>query len=128
MAMHEPPKTKAAETMWAIVYHAYGSPEAVLKLEQVERPAVDRGAALVRVHASSVNLDDLQYVRGEIFVRPGAFSKPRYKILGSDIAGTVEAIGNEVAHLRRGDEVVADLTLENRLLKKSMIADGGDDA
>jgi transposase len=41
------------------------------------------------------------------------------------------ATGDEVKELRREasalKEVVADLTLENRLLKKSMIADGGDD-
>ena len=108
--MHESLATNVASTMRAIVCHEYGSPEAVLNLAEVERPAIGPDAALVRVQASSANLDDLQYVRGEIFVRPGAFRKPRYKILGSDIAGTVEAIGKNVTQVRLGDEVMADLT------------------
>jgi NADPH:quinone reductase-like Zn-dependent oxidoreductase len=108
--MRDSPATNAASMMRAIVCYEYGSPETVLKLAEVERPAMSHHAALVRVHASSANLDDLQYVRGEIFVRPGAFRKPRYKILGSDIAGTVEAIGKNVTQVRPGDEVMADLT------------------
>jgi NADPH:quinone reductase-like Zn-dependent oxidoreductase len=102
--------TYSASSMRAIVCRAYGSPDVVLKLAEVERPVVRPDGALVRVHASSANLDDLQYVRGEIFVRPGALRKPKYEILGSDIAGTVEAVGQEVTQLRPGDEVVADLT------------------
>jgi NADPH:quinone reductase-like Zn-dependent oxidoreductase len=96
--------------MKAIVCHNYGSPEAVLKLEKVELPAVGQLEALVRVHASSVNLDDLQYVRGELFVRLGAWRKPKYKVLGSDIAGTVESVGMNVTQVRPRDEVMADLT------------------
>jgi NADPH:quinone reductase-like Zn-dependent oxidoreductase len=108
--MHESSATKVTSRMRAIVCHKYGSPEAVLNLEEVDRPAMGPDAALVRVHASSANLDDLQYVRGEIFVRPGAFRRPRYRILGSDIAGTVEAIGKSVSQVRPGDKVMADLT------------------
>lgn len=96
--------------MRAAVCHEYGSPEAVLHLAEVERPSLRPDAVLVRVHASSANLDDLQYVRGETFVRAGALRKPKYAIPGSDIAGVVEAIGTDVAGLRPGDEVVADLT------------------
>jgi NADPH:quinone reductase-like Zn-dependent oxidoreductase len=96
--------------MRAIVYSEYGPPETVLKLAEVARPVVGPNAALVRVHASSANLDDLQYVRGEIFVRPGAFRRPVYRILGSDIAGTVAAVGKKVTGVRPGDEVMADLT------------------
>jgi NADPH:quinone reductase-like Zn-dependent oxidoreductase len=57
-----------------------------------------------------VNLDDLQYVRGEIFIRPGAWRQPKHMILGSDIAGTVEAVGDRVPRIRAGDDVIADLT------------------
>jgi NADPH:quinone reductase-like Zn-dependent oxidoreductase len=95
--------SKAGSAMRAMVCQEYGSPEAVLKLAVVDRPTTGPDAALVRVHASSANLDDLQYVRGEIFVRPGAFRKPKYRILGSDIAGTVEALGRNVSQLRPGD-------------------------
>jgi NADPH:quinone reductase-like Zn-dependent oxidoreductase len=96
--------------MKAIVCHQHGAPEAALELVEVERPAVGPGAALVRVHASSINQDDLQYVRGEMSVRSAESRKPKYKILGSDIAGTVEAVGKNVTQVRPGDEVMADLT------------------
>lgn len=96
--------------MKAIVCHDYGSPEAVLNLAEVGRPDIGPDDALVRVRASSANLDDLQYVRGDIFVRPGAPRKPKYRILGSDVAGTVEAVGNNVAQVRPSDEVMPDLT------------------
>jgi NADPH:quinone reductase-like Zn-dependent oxidoreductase len=108
--MHEGLANNGVSTMKAIVCRAYGSPEVVLRLAEVERPVIRPDAALVRVYASSANLDDLQYVRGEIFVRSGALRRPRYEILGSDIAGTVEAVGNGVTQVRPGDEVLADLT------------------
>lgn len=96
--------------MRAIVYDEYGAPDAVLKLAELELPRIGPDAALVRVHASSANLDDLQYVTGEIFVRPGALRRPRHRILGSDVSGTVEAVGSSVSSVRPGDEVMADLT------------------
>ncbi|HEX2054372.1 MAG TPA: NAD(P)-dependent alcohol dehydrogenase [Actinomycetota bacterium] len=96
--------------MRACVYHQYGAPDAVMSVEEVNLPEVADDAALVRVHASSVNLDDLQYVKGEIFIRPGAIHKPKYPVLGSDIAGTVEAVGKNVTGVRPGDQVMADLT------------------
>lgn len=96
--------------MKAVVYRSYGDPESVLRVAEIPRPRVAPHDALVRVRASSVNLDDLQYVRGEIFIRPGAWRHPKHKILGSDIAGTVEAVGAGVSRIRAGDDVIADLT------------------
>lgn len=97
--------------MKAVVYRAYGKPQSVLRVEEIPRPNAGPFDALVRVRASSVNLDDLQYVRGEIFIRPGAWRRPRHQILGSDIAGTVEAVGERVSEIRAGDDVIADLTM-----------------
>ena len=96
--------------MRAVVYRSYGKPESVLRVEEVLRPNVGPFDALVRVRASSVNLDDLQYVRGEIFIRSGAWRQPKHMIVGSDIAGTVEAVGDRVPRIRAGDDVIADLT------------------
>ncbi len=96
--------------MKAVVYRSYGNPESVLRVEDIPRPRVGPHDVLVRVRASTVNLDDLQYVRGEIFIRPGAWRQPKHMILGSDIAGTVEAVGDRVPRIRAGDDVIADLT------------------
>jgi NADPH:quinone reductase-like Zn-dependent oxidoreductase len=97
-------------TMRAVVYRSYGAPESVLRVEEIPRPSVGTRDALVRVRASSVNLDDLQYLRGEPLIRSGAWRKPRHPILGSDIAGTVEAVGAGVSGVRAGHDVIADLT------------------
>jgi NADPH:quinone reductase-like Zn-dependent oxidoreductase len=68
--------------MKAVVYRSYGNPESVLRVEDIPRPRVGPHDVLVRVRASTVNLDDLQYVRGEIFIRPGAWRQPKHMILG----------------------------------------------
>ena len=84
--------------MKAIVYHTYGSPD-VLKLEEVAKPAPKDDEVLVKVHAASVNAADWHLLRGKPFlVRLMGFGllKPKHTILGSDIAGRVEAVGRNV--------------------------------
>ncbi|MFC2077306.1 NAD(P)-dependent alcohol dehydrogenase [Candidatus Bipolaricaulota bacterium] len=95
--------------MKAIVCDRYGSPD-VLKLAQVPKPAPRDDEVLVRIHAASVNAADVENLRGEFIVRMIAPWKPRYKILGSDIAGRVEAIGGGVTQYQPGDEVFGDLS------------------
>jgi NADPH:quinone reductase-like Zn-dependent oxidoreductase len=91
--------------MKAIVYHEYGSPD-VLKLEEVQKPTPADNEVLVKVHAVSVNLSDWEGLRGKpLYARIGGLFKPRDKILGSDIAGTVEAVGKDVKEFKPGDEV-----------------------
>ncbi len=64
--------TGSAETMKAIVYRRYGSPD-VLRLEEVLKPEVKDGDVLVRVHAASVNPLDWHLLRGlPYIVRPTA--------------------------------------------------------
>lgn len=96
--------------MKAIVYHRYGSPDG-LEFAEVERPAPRDDEVLVQVHAASVNSWDWDLLRGRPYpTRIGAFRKPRYKILGADIAGRVEAVGRGVQRFQAGDEVFGDIS------------------
>ena len=95
--------------MKAIVCTKYGPPE-VLQLEEVDKPIPRHNEALVRVHATSLNAADLETLRGDLVVRITAPLKPMYKILGSDIAGRIEAVGRGVKHFQPGDEIWGDLS------------------
>jgi NADPH:quinone reductase-like Zn-dependent oxidoreductase len=94
--------------MKAIVYTKYGPPD-VLQLKEVEKPTPRDNEALVKVHAASLNAADLDYLRGRWMVRFAGPLKPMYKILGSDIAGRVEAVGRNVKQFHPGDEIFVDL-------------------
>lgn len=85
--------------MKAIRIHEYGGPE-VLAYEDVEKPEAGEGRVLVRVEAASVNPID-------VAVREGRFPTPKDppKIIGSDGAGVVEAVGPGVTAVAPGDEV-----------------------
>jgi NADPH:quinone reductase-like Zn-dependent oxidoreductase len=102
--------TDTSDTMKAIVRDRYGSPD-VLRLKEVAKPTPKDDEVLVRVHAASVNAADVDYLRGTFLVRVGGPRRPMYKILGSDIAGRVEAVGKDVTQRRRGDEVLGDLSV-----------------
>jgi NADPH:quinone reductase-like Zn-dependent oxidoreductase len=95
--------------MKAIVCTKYGSPD-VLQLKEVEKPTPKDNEALVKVHAASVNAADLETLRGVFIVRIGGPLKPMYKILGTDIAGRVEAVGRNVKQFQPGDEIWGDLS------------------
>lgn len=97
--------------MKAIVRSGYGSPD-VLELKEVAKPAPNDNEVLVRVHASSVNMADVDYLLG----RPSiarlvtGLRGPRNSGLGLDVSGEVEAIGQNVTRFQPGDEVLGDLT------------------
>lgn len=98
--------------MKAIVQDEYGSPD-VLKLAEVERPVVPDNGVLVRVRAASVNAGDWHLMRGSPFLirlMMGGLRQPKIKILGFDVAGIVEAIGEDVTRFQVGDEVFGDLS------------------
>ena len=95
--------------MKAIVCNNYGSPDA-LRLEEVPKPTPSDNEVLVKVNASSVNATDVENLRGTFVVRLTAPRRPRYKILGSDVAGTVEALGHNATRFQPGDEVFGDLS------------------
>jgi NADPH:quinone reductase-like Zn-dependent oxidoreductase len=90
--------------MKAIVCRKYVSPDA-LQLKEVAKPIPKDDEALVRVHAASLNAADFETLRGTWSVRIVAPFKPRYKIPGSDIAGSIEAVGRNVTHFKPGDEI-----------------------
>jgi NADPH:quinone reductase-like Zn-dependent oxidoreductase len=92
--------------MKAIVQHRYGSPD-LLRLEEIEQPAVGDDDVLVRVRAASVNAADWHYVTGRPLVMRFAVGlrRPKSPVPGGDVAGVVEAVGANVTEHRPGDEV-----------------------
>lgn len=96
--------------MKAIVYTKYGGPE-VLQLQEVEKPSPKDDEVLVKVRAVSINDWDWGLLRGDFVNRLlYGLRKPRKMILGSDIAGYIEAVGKNVRQFQVGDEVYGDLS------------------
>jgi NADPH:quinone reductase-like Zn-dependent oxidoreductase len=91
--------------MKAIRYCEYGSPDDVLKLEQVEKPVPNDNQILVRVRAVSLRFYDSGMLEGGIGRLVFGLRKPKNTIPGSDFAGTVEAVGRSVTEFKPGDEV-----------------------
>ena len=93
--------------MKAIVQKRYGSPK-VLEAVEVERPQIGDRDVLVRVDAASVHVGDWILMTGKPFVMRMAtgIRKPKSLIPGTDVAGTVEAVGKGVERFRAGDEVM----------------------
>ena len=97
--------------MKAIVRETYGSPD-VLRVADVPKPTLGDGDALVRVHAASANAGDWHLLRGTPlpFRLVAGLRTPRFKIIGTDVAGRVEAVGRNVTRFRPGDEVFGELS------------------
>ena len=94
-----------AERMKAIKYCEYGSPDDVLKIEQVEKPVPNDNQILVRVRAVSLRFYDGGMLEGGIGRLIFGLRKPKNTTPGSDFAGTVEAVGRDVTEFKPGDEV-----------------------
>ena len=113
-AMITEPEQVEKGCMKAIVRDRYGSPD-VLQLKEVEKPAPnDVRGVLVKIYASSVNPADRYDVRGPPFLirlvlplfRMGmGLRRPKEAGVGSDFAGKVEAVSNNVTQFKPGDEV-----------------------
>jgi NADPH:quinone reductase-like Zn-dependent oxidoreductase len=88
------------------VHDKYGSPE-VLRLEEVERPIPKEDEVLIKIFATTVNRTDCGIRSTEYFItRLGTgLIRPKRKILGSELAGEVVAIGAYVSQFAVGDEV-----------------------
>ena len=96
--------------MKAFVSERYGPPE-LLRMAEVEKPAPAAGEVLVKVLAVSVNPADWRSMRAKPFFSRATLGllRPKHRILGGDIAGRVEAVGNGVTQFKLGDEVYANL-------------------
>lgn len=94
--------------MKAFVYPRYGGLQ-YFKAAEVPKPTPAADEVLVAVKAVSINDWDWDIIKGNPINRLlyGLF-KPKYPILGSDIAGIVEAVGSSVQHLKIGDRVFGD--------------------
>ena len=94
-------------TMRAIVQDRYGSPD-VLELRDIDKPVVGDDDVLVRVHAAGVHIGDRHIMTGLPYmlriVGFGLFA-PKFCVRGMDIAGMVEAVGQNVTQFQAGDEV-----------------------
>jgi NADPH:quinone reductase-like Zn-dependent oxidoreductase len=93
----------------AIVNATYGSPD-VLRLIEVPKPVPADDEILVKVHAVSVNRSDWEGLIGKpLYTRMNGLRKPRRQILGSDVAGTVEAAGKDHTDFQIGDQVFGEM-------------------
>ncbi len=105
--------------MKAIICTKYGTPE-VLEIHDIQKPSPKNNEVLIKVHATTVHVGDTK-LRG---FRPGmgkvqdalfkpimrfmiGFRGPRKKILGMELSGEIEAIGNNVTLFKPGDKVFA---------------------
>ena len=93
--------------MKAIVRDEYGSPD-VLELRDIDIPEIADEEVLVRVHAAGVGWDVWHVMAGLPYpIRLAGFGlrAPKNPVIGSDVAGVVETIGDKVSRFRPGDEV-----------------------
>jgi NADPH:quinone reductase-like Zn-dependent oxidoreductase len=97
--------------MKAITFARYGTAD-VLEVRDVAQPVPKADEVLVRVRAVAVNDWDWQALKGAPFVNRLMFGliRPKKQILGSDVAGVVEAVGQNARRFRLGDEVFGDLS------------------
>jgi NADPH:quinone reductase-like Zn-dependent oxidoreductase len=93
------------DTVRAIVQDEYGSPD-VLELRDIDKPEIGDDQVLVRVRAAGVNPADWAIMGGLPYIaRPVYGLRSQERRPGTDVAGTVEAVGAGVTRLRPGDEV-----------------------
>jgi len=97
--------------MKAIVCTKYGPPE-VLQLKEVKKPVPKDNEVLARIHASTVASGDIRlrsFTWAPWFWLPGRIMygliKPRKKIPGNELSGEIEAVGKDITHFKKGDQI-----------------------
>jgi NADPH:quinone reductase-like Zn-dependent oxidoreductase len=103
--------TTTTTTMKAVVQKGYGPPERVLKLDDIDRPSASEDDVLVRVRATSVNTPDWITVAGVPYILrlKSGLLRPKSPVRGTDVAGVVEAVGENVTDFQPGDEVFGSM-------------------
>jgi NADPH:quinone reductase-like Zn-dependent oxidoreductase len=98
--------------MKAVIQDRYGGPEH-LRLADIPTPEPGKGQVRVRVLACAVNLSDWEYLVGSpLYARlAGGLFRPRRAVLGSDIAGVVDKLGQGVDEFALGDRIMGDLVM-----------------
>jgi NADPH:quinone reductase-like Zn-dependent oxidoreductase len=94
--------------MKAILQENYGAPSIALQFKEIEKPVATKDQVLVRVYAASINAKDWRGFTMPLFVVRffgGGWSKPKDTTTGTDVAGVVEAVGENVIRFKPGDEV-----------------------
>jgi len=92
--------------MKAVIYTKYGPPD-VLELKEVEKPVPENNEVLIKIFATTVNRTDCATIRAIPFfmrIATGLF-KPEKQIPGTEFAGEVEGVGENVSSLKAGDRV-----------------------
>lgn len=108
-----------SEMMKAVRLHAFGGPE-VLHYEDAPRPVIGSADVLVRVHAASLNPPDLYLRVGYRALPPEWRPNPVFPlIIGTDVSGVVEAVGENVTDFAAGDDVFAMVRFPDDLMKGS---------
>jgi NADPH:quinone reductase-like Zn-dependent oxidoreductase len=92
--------------MRAVVHDRYGGPD-VLRVEEVDRPVPSDDQVLVRIHATTVTRTDCGWRSGKPFFARyfTGVRRPKWPILGMELAGEVEAVGSAVTEFQVGDHV-----------------------
>jgi NADPH:quinone reductase-like Zn-dependent oxidoreductase len=93
--------------MKAMVRDTYGPPD-VLELRDIDIPEIGDDEVLVRVHAAGVGRDVWHVMTGLPYpIRLAGYGlrAPKNPVIGSDMAGVVEAVGKNVSRFQPGDEV-----------------------
>ena len=100
--------------MKAVVWTNYGSPE-VLQLKEVDKPVPKSNEVLIKVYAATVSAGDCEqrglklpiWLRLPMRAYVGLIRPKRITILGMDLAGEIESVGNDVTRFKEGDQVFA---------------------
>jgi NADPH:quinone reductase-like Zn-dependent oxidoreductase len=95
------------EKVKAVVFEKYGSPD-VLEMREIEKPIPKENQVLIKIHASSVTAADWRMRKPDPFLARmmnGVFRPKKFNILGIELSGVIEAVGNKVTKFQPGDEV-----------------------